>query len=70
MASKLEMIFKNQTDSKARITIDQPRSDLTQLEVETAMNDIIAKNVFNSNGGDFVAISGARVVTTQINDLI
>ncbi|MGF7057878.1 DUF2922 domain-containing protein [Brassicibacter mesophilus] len=66
---KLEMTFKNQIDGKARISIDAPRADLTEAEVKTAMDNIIAKNLFNATGGDLVAVAGARVITTDVQEL-
>jgi len=69
VTSKLEMIFKNQLDSKTRISIDNPRADITEAEVNTVMNDIVASGVFSSNGGDLVAVSGARVITTEVQEL-
>lgn len=68
MNSKLELIFKNQQDRKTRISIDEPRADLTEAEIQATMNSIIAENIFSSTGGDLVAISGARVVTTDIEE--
>lgn len=67
--SRLEMVFKNQLDKKTTISIDSPRDDLTEAEVSAAMNDIILKNIFNSSGGDLVAIAGARIVTTDVQEL-
>ncbi|WP_427338020.1 DUF2922 domain-containing protein [Caloranaerobacter sp. DY30410] len=67
--SKLEMIFKNQLDKKTTISIDNPRDDLTEEQVSAAMNEIILKNVFSSSGGDLVAIAGARIVTTDVQEL-
>ncbi|KPU26397.1 hypothetical protein TR13x_10285 [Caloranaerobacter sp. TR13] len=67
--SRLEMIFKNQLDKRTTISIDNPRDDLTDMEVSTAMNEIILKNIFNSSGGDLVAIAGARIVTTNVQEL-
>lgn len=68
MNSKLELIFKNQQDRKTRISIDEPRADLTATDIQTAMNSIIAENIFDSSGGDLIAISGARIVTTDVQD--
>lgn len=67
--SRLEMIFKNQMDRKIKISLDNPRADLTEAEVRAAMDDIVARNIFSSTGGDLIAVSGARVVTTNINEL-
>jgi len=70
MAEKrLEMIFKNQTDSKARISIDAPRADLSEAEIKAAMDNIIAKNLFNTSGGDLIAVVGARIITTDVQEL-
>jgi hypothetical protein len=67
--SRLEMSFKNQMDKKIKISIDNPRADLTETEVRTLMDNIIARNIFNSSGGDLVGVAGARIVTTQVQEL-
>jgi len=67
---RLEMRFRNAAGRTATISVPDPRADLTAAEVETAMNTIIAKNVFNTSGGDLVAIAGARIVERTTTDLI
>lgn len=69
MSTKLEMSFKNAQENKSTISIDNPRADLTDAEVKTVMQDIIAKNIFNSTGGDLVSINSARIVSTTIDEL-
>lgn len=69
MATKLEMSFKNTMDKKSTISIDNPRSDVTDSEVSAVMSDIITKNVFATSGGDLASILSARVVTTTVNEL-
>lgn len=69
MSTKLEMSFKNAMENKSTVSIDNPRSDLTDAEVKTVMQDIIAKNIFNTTGGDLVSINSARIVSTTIDDL-
>jgi hypothetical protein len=68
--TRLEMIFLNQQGKTNKISVDSPKSDLTEAEVQTAMEDIVAKNIFSSTGGDFVGVSSARVVTTDVTELI
>lgn len=68
MESRLELIFKNQEDRKSKISMDEPRSDLTEGEIQTVMNDIITKNIFDTTGGELVAISSARIVTTEVQE--
>jgi len=70
MDRSLELIFKNQAGKNARLSIKDPREDLTPQEVEALMNDIIAKNIFETPGGDLVEIVGARLVQKDVLDLI
>jgi len=70
MATKLRMSFKNALDNTSSISLDDPKADITAIEVQTVMDDIIAKNIFNTSGGDLVAVKGAEVVTTTVNELI
>jgi hypothetical protein len=68
LSKKLELIFKNIMDRKTRISLDEPREDLTELEITSAMNNIITQNIFETTGGNLVSIAGARIITTQIQD--
>lgn len=68
-ASRLEMTFKNEADTTMKISVDNPRADITDLEVKAAMDNIVAKNIFNSTGGNLVAVAGARIVSTNIQEL-
>jgi hypothetical protein len=67
---KLEMIFKNQLGRTAKISVDNARDDLTELEVQTAMQTIIDKNVFETSSGELVAIDSARIVATDVQEII
>ena len=67
--AKLEMEFKDEIGKKFSITIDEPREDLTEAEVRTVMDDIVARNVFFTVAGDIVATTGARFITTTIEEL-
>ncbi|MGO1372495.1 MAG: DUF2922 domain-containing protein [Senegalia sp. (in: firmicutes)] len=69
MSKKLELVFKNQMDRTSRISVDEPREDLTEFEITEAMNALIEKNIFKTSGGDLKTISGARIITTQIEEL-
>jgi hypothetical protein len=52
------------------MSLDDPRADLTPAEVQTVMDNIIAKNIFDSSGGDLVSVKSAEVVSTTVNELI
>ncbi len=68
--TKLEMIFLNEEGRTNKIVVDEPRTDVTQSEVQAAMQTIIDKNIFSSTGGDFIAIKSARIVATDVTEII
>jgi len=70
MEKKLEMIFVNAAGKKTKISVDDPRADLTPQEVQTVMNNIIARNIFDSTGGDLISIDSARIVSKDIDVLL
>lgn len=67
--TKLEMDFIDSLEKVTKIILDDPKMDLTPSEIETAMNSIITNNIFVSKNGDFVSVGGARVVTTNTNEI-
>ncbi|QQY79153.1 DUF2922 family protein [Keratinibaculum paraultunense] len=67
--TKLELEFKDEAGKKFILSLDEPRDDLTEIEVKAAMDNILAQNAFFTNGGNIVATAGARVITTTIKEL-
>lgn len=67
--SKLELSFKDVAGKKFNLSLDQPREDLTQLEVKEAMDEIVDRNIFITKEGDLVESLGARIITTTIEEL-
>lgn len=67
--TKLEMIFTDEINKTMKISIDNPRVDLGDLEIEEAMEDILTYNIFLSNDVDLTGKKGARFITTSIRDL-
>lgn len=70
ITKRLEMSFRNAGGGRVSISVLDPKDDLTEAEVQAAMQTIIGKNIFESSGGDLVGIASARVVTTDTTDLI
>lgn len=62
---KLVMTFKTTDDKKVSLTVDNPREDLTQEEVKTAMELIKEKNIFAPGGADLASLVSAKVVETD-----
>lgn len=67
--TKLEMEFLDTVGKKFLLSLDDPRTDLTPLEVGQGMNTILTHNIFKSSGGDLAEVSDARIVTTTVNTL-
>ncbi len=70
MDRNLELMFKNAAGKNAKISVKDPKEDLSTEEVQTILDNIIEKNVFTTTGGDLVEIVGARLVQKEIIQLI
>ncbi len=69
MAKKrLEMVFKNQKDKTSRLSLDNPREDVTESDIRAAMENIVATNVFETADGDLVSVVLARIVSTDVEE--
>ncbi len=66
----LLLIFLNHIGSQVRLNVLDVREGIMSSEVQTAMENIIAKNVFVSDGGDLISVAGAQIVTRTVQDLI
>ncbi len=69
MSDRLEMTFNNYAGTTSKISVDNPKVDLTAEQVQTGMASIVAANIFDSTGGDLVSAKSARVVSTEIEEL-
>lgn len=69
MSRTLELIFVNATGGKVTIRVTDPKDDLTKAEVKTAMEQIVAKDIFSSPGGSLVGVAGARIVSRDVSEL-
>ena len=67
MNQTLILVFLDADGKERNIRVDDPRVDLTPSEVETAMNDIVAKNVFA--GSALVSAAKAYIITTTTEDI-
>ena len=62
---RLVMTFKTDGDRKVSLVVDDPREDISELEIKSAMDLVIAKNIFAPNGDDIVQAVDAKVVVTD-----
>lgn len=71
MASQviLEMDFQTTLNKPHRIRVYDAKPTITATEVNTAMDNIIAKNVFYVAGGELTGKIGAQLVTRQTTEI-
>lgn len=69
MSKSLVMNFLTEEGKKTSVRISNVKEDITDLEVKTAMETIIAKNIFTTKNGDLKAIDSAHVQDTSVEEL-
>lgn len=62
----LEMGFLDGINKKFKVSIGDPKEDLSRLNIEDAMDTIIEKNIFQSNDTDLLAKNEARIIETTV----
>lgn len=65
MAKTLELYFGNEEKKRTKISMPDPREDLEGSDVKAVMDMILAKNIFDTSGGDIVRIDSAKIVTVE-----
>jgi hypothetical protein len=68
MANTLQMVFQNETGKNVSISIPEVREDVTEVDIKTLMQTIIAKNVFESTGGNLITIMSASLVSRDVQE--
>ena len=61
---KLMMTFKTDEDKNVSISLDDPRQNLTEQEIQNAMNIILNNDIFAPNGETLISLVGAKIVET------
>ena len=68
VTKKLLMVFKTTGDKQVSISVDNPRTNVTEQEIKATMNLILSSNVFAPNGEELASLVEARIVTTNTNE--
>jgi hypothetical protein len=63
------MDFATELNRTQRLRVYDARQDLNAADISTAMSNIIAKNIFNSNGGELTGKIAARIVTKDVEEI-
>jgi len=65
----LRMTFNNASGNAVTITLPEPKADLTAVQIEAVMDQIIAKNIFLTTGGELISKRDVKIVDTTTDDL-
>ncbi|MDU2197007.1 MAG: DUF2922 domain-containing protein [Peptostreptococcaceae bacterium] len=65
---KLVMTFKSAGDKTVNLTVDDPRDDISEDEVISAMNLILEKNIFSPDNVDLKEAVKAKVIQTETTE--
>ena len=65
---RLVMVFKTDADTNVSISVDNPKDNLQESAIKSAMQIVIDKNVFAPREEKLVALVEARIVVTNTNE--
>lgn len=68
LETRLVMTFSNTLGRKISLFVTDPRDNITEVEIKTAMDLIIEKNIFEPNGADIIAAVDAKIIQTETTE--
>jgi len=69
-ATVLRLVFGTENGKTASMEFNNPKTTVTQAEVQALMNLIITKNVVNTKNGALTTIVDGGIVTRSFTDLV
>ena len=66
MSQVLQLTFKNALNQTLTISIDSPKPNLTEAEVNAAMQTVIDQGIFAKEGYVFNSKKSARIVERNV----
>lgn len=69
MSKVLAMNFKTGMGKSMRVSLEDPKEDISSEEIKDAMNLIITNDVFNVEGG-LAQIANATITTTEVQQVL
>jgi hypothetical protein len=70
MAKTLQMVFLNSAGKETVISVSDPKADLTLVQVQAVMQDIIDKNIFVIKGNTLAGQVEARISNRETVALV
>lgn len=69
MKKVLEMVFRTVGGKEVVLSLADPKDDITTQQVVSAMETILAKNIFATSSGDLRDPVAARIRVTDVSIL-
>ncbi len=66
----LRLVFGTENGKKHAMEFNNPKSDITDAQVQSLMQQIISKNIFTTKNGNLTTIADGGVVTRSFHDLV
>lgn len=66
----LEMEFLDSGDKKLIVKMDEPKEDLSAVEIRQAMEAIVEADVFGNQGRKLVSTQTARLISTVTSEVV
>lgn len=70
MAKVLELVFTTAADKSVKLTVDEPKENLTAAQVEAVMQQVITSGIFIVEDSPFEKIKSARIVERDVQPLL
>lgn len=70
MSKTLQLQFETALGKNITISVDEPKSNLTETDLQTGIQAIIASNAFQSDGSPLAVIKSAKVVDRTVTEII
>ncbi|MFD2616127.1 DUF2922 domain-containing protein [Terrilactibacillus laevilacticus] len=65
----LQLQFENVQGGTATVSLDNPVEPVNPAAIQLAQNAILTQNIFNSTGGDYVKVKGAKLLERNVTDI-
>ena len=67
-AKKLVMVFATNGEKNVSLSVDNPKASLKEAQIKSAMETIVAQNIFAPNGEDLIKCVEAKIVNTNTDE--
>ena len=69
MAKSLKMIFQTEAGKTATLSLAEPKDGLTKAEVQTALDEMVAKQAITVGGAPITGVKDFYVLSSERSEL-